>query len=374
MSRQRLVVKIGSSSLTTKHGALSMEKVTEFVKAIAQIKLAGHEVIVISSGAVAAGFKALGYPNRPVTIAGKQAAAAVGQAMLMQAYIEQFGVHQLTPAQLLLTRQDFSDETRYGNAYSTLTELLKRGAIPIINENDSTSIEELTFGDNDMLSALVSGLIHANTLCIMTDVNGLYDDNPHTNSQAKKIHYLPYVTEELLALAGESTSKVGTGGMKSKVSAAQTALSLGVNVFIGKGVQQETFIDILEGKGDGTYIGSFQHETVMPTTKQWIALHSSISARLIIDKGAEQALLHRGKSLLPVGITTVEGKFTTGDVVEVLNENGTLIGKGKANMTSDELTHYRNQQAAKQDTTKHKQPVVIHRNEWVPHIKETMKR
>ncbi|WP_332691228.1 glutamate 5-kinase [Halalkalibacter lacteus] len=374
MSRQRLVVKIGSSSLTSKQGALSMEKVTMFVNAIANLKQAGHEVIVISSGAVAAGFKAIGYPTRPVTIAGKQAAAAVGQAMLMQAYIEQFGTHNLIPAQLLLTRQDFSDETRYGNAYSTLSELLKRGAIPIINENDSTSIEELTFGDNDMLSALVSGLIHANTLCIMTDVNGLYDDNPHTNPDAKKINYLPYVTEDLLALAGDSSSKVGTGGMKSKVSAAKTALTLGVNVFIGKGEHPDVFIDILTGKGDGTYIGSFQHETVMPTTKQWIALHSKIAARLIIDAGAEQALLHRGKSLLPVGIISIEGTFSRGDVIEVCNESSLLIGKGKANMTSDDLAHYRDQQTSHTTASKHKQPVVVHRNEWVPSLKETMKR
>ncbi len=162
----------------------------------------------------------------------------------------------MTPAQLLLTREDFSDQTRYSNAYSTLNELLKRGAIPIINENDSTSIAELTFGDNDMLSALVSGLIHANILCIMTDVNGLYDANPQINPNAKKIHYLPTLTPELLALAGDSNSKVGTGGMKSKVSAAKTALTLGVNVFIGKADQDETFIDILAGKGNGTYIGT----------------------------------------------------------------------------------------------------------------------
>jgi glutamate 5-kinase len=362
-------VKIGSSSLTTNQGALSIEKVTRFVQAIAKLKQAGHEVIVISSGAVAAGFKAIGYPSRPVTIAGKQAAAAVGQAMLMQAYIEQFAAFKLTPAQLLLTRQDFSDEVRYGNAYSTLTELLKRGAIPIINENDSTSIEELTFGDNDMLSALVSGLIHANTLCIMTDVNGLYDDNPQKNPEAKKIHYLPYVTDDLLALAGDSNSKVGTGGMKSKVSAAQTALTLGVNVFIGKGDHPDTFIDVLTGKGDGTYIGSFQHETVMPTTKQWIALHSKIAARVTIDEGAEHALLHRGKSLLPVGIVSIDGKFSNGDVIEVCNQNGTVLGKGKTNMTVQELQEYQKEKAEK-----HKQPVVIHRNEWVPYIKETMKR
>nr|WP_242009785.1 glutamate 5-kinase [Halalkalibacter nanhaiisediminis] len=352
-----------------------MEKVTMFVEAIAKLKQTGHEVIVISSGAVAAGFSAIGYPSRPVTIAGKQAAAAVGQGLLMQAYIEQFAKHNLTPAQLLLTREDFSDQTRYSNAYSTLNELLKRGAIPIINENDSTSIAELTFGDNDMLSALVSGLIHANTLCIMTDVNGLYDANPQINPNAKKIHYLPSLTPDLLALAGESKSKVGTGGMKSKVSAAETALTLGVNVFIGKAEEQDTFLDILAGKGNGTYIGTFQHEAVMPTTKQWIALHSKPMAKVIIDAGAEMALLSKGKSLLPVGVSDVKGSFSVGDVIEVWNQQGRILGKGKANMTVHELETYRKQHHASSSTdNKYKDPVVIHRNEWVPHTKETMKR
>ncbi|MBP3951171.1 glutamate 5-kinase [Bacillus suaedae] len=372
MSRQRLVIKIGSSSLTTRQGALSIEKVKMFVTAISKLKKAGHEVIVISSGAVAAGFSAIGYPTRPVTIAGKQAAAAVGQGLLMQAYIEQFASHNLIPAQLLLTRQDFSDEIRYGNAYSTLTELLKRGAIPIINENDSTSIEELTFGDNDMLSALVSGLVHANTLCIMTDVNGLYDANPQINPEAKKIYYLPQLTADLLALAGESNSKVGTGGMKSKVSAAQTALTLGVNVFIGKGNYPEMLLDIVEGKGDGTYIGTFTHEQVMPTTKQWIALHSTITSYLTIDQGAEQAIRSRGKSLLPVGIVSIDAPFTKGNVIGVKNLSGHLIGKGKANMSSDELLNLQNKQ--NEDTSKLKQPVVIHRNDWVPETKEKIKK
>src|SRR5690625_638880 len=263
MNRQRIVVKIGSSSLTTKQGALSMKKVTLFVEAIAKLKRHGYEVILISSGAVAAGFTALGYPTRPVTIAGKQASAAVGQAMLMQAYIEQFKKFNLTPAQLLLTRSDFSNQTRYSNAYSTLNELLKRGAIPIINENDSTSIEELTFGDNDLLSALVSRLCHASTLCLMTDVNGLYDANPVTNQNAKKIHYLPTLTDELLALAEDTTSTVGRGGKRSKIEAARTALALGVGGFIGKGCEPDMFLDILAGKGDGTYIGSFQYDPVM---------------------------------------------------------------------------------------------------------------
>lgn len=373
MSRQRVVVKIGSSSLTTKTGALSLKKVSMFVEAVAKLKQAGHAVAVISSGAVAAGFSAIGYPTRPVTIAGKQAAAAVGQALLMQAYIEQFSKYELIPAQLLLTREDFADQSRYSNAYSTLNELLKRGAIPIINENDSISIAELTFGDNDMLSALVSGMIHANTLCMLTDVNGLYDANPKLEPNAKKIHYLPALTDELIALAGESTSKVGTGGMKSKVSAAQTALSLGVNVFIGKADSSETFLDILAGKGDGTYIGTFLHEPVMPTNKQWIALHSRSIAKVTVDQGAEAALLTRGKSLLPVGITNVEGSFSVGDVIEVYGEDEKLLGKGKASMTVHELEKFR-AESQKDKESRYNHPVVIHRDDWVPLKKEMMKR
>lgn len=373
MKRQRIVIKIGSSSLTTKTGALSMEKVRLYVEAIAKLKRAGHEVVLISSGAVAAGFSKLGYPTRPVTIAGKQAAAAVGQALLMQAYITEFAKHNMTPAQLLLTRDDFSDQTRYSNAYSTLNELLKRGAIPIINENDSISIVELTFGDNDMLSALVSGLCHANFLCLMTDVNGLYDANPQTNKNAKKIHYLPKLTDELLALAEDTGSSVGTGGMKSKASAAQTALSLGVDVFIGKGTEPDMFLDILQGKGDGTYIGTFQSEPVMPMKKQWIALHSTSTATVTIDAGAEDALLNGGKSLLSVGVIDVEGEFTEGDVIDVKNEQGVLIGKGKTSMNMEDFERYVKLRQSDR-SKKGKSPVVIHRDEWVPIKKETMNR
>ncbi|WP_088102387.1 glutamate 5-kinase [Halalkalibacter urbisdiaboli] len=375
MGRQRIVVKIGSSSLTTKNGALSMEKLAEHVQALAELKKQGHEVLLISSGAVAAGFSALGYPSRPVTIAGKQAAAAVGQGLLMQGYIDQFNRYDITPAQLLLTRQDFADESRFSNAYSTISELLKRRALPIINENDSTSIEELTFGDNDMLSALVSGFIHAQTLCILTDVNGLYDANPTNNPNAKKFHYLPEVTDELIDLAGESGTKVGTGGMKSKVSAAKTALSLGVNVFIGTGNGPQKLVDILSGKGDGTYLGSFQHDPVMPTTKQWIALHSTSAGRIIIDDGAEKAITVLGKSLLPAGVVAVEGSFSEHDVIEVFNRNGLIIGKGKCNVSSQELEQIKglSSSVAKQQTGRPK-PEVIHRDNWVSLKKERINR
>ncbi len=178
MKKQRIVVKIGSSSLADSHGGISKEQLSDHVAALARLKEEGHEVLLITSGAVAAGFSALGYPSRPVTIKGKQAAAAVGQSLLMQAYTEEFRKYGIVTAQLLLTRSDFSRKEQYSNAYATLGELLKRSALPIINENDSISLEELTFGDNDMLSALVSGLVSADILMIFTDVNGLYDKNP----------------------------------------------------------------------------------------------------------------------------------------------------------------------------------------------------
>lgn len=210
-NRKRVVVKIGSSSLTNKNGGLSLPKLSTFVNDIALLKDEGHEVVLVSSGAVAAGFKALGYPTRPVTTEGKQAAAAVGQGLLVESYNQLLQKHGYLGAQILLTRSDFSEQTRYRNAHNTLETLLKRNVIPIINENDSVSVDELTFGDNDMLSALVAGLIHADTLLICTDTNGLYSADPSVNPDAKKFHFLSEITPEIEALAEQTGSRVGTG-------------------------------------------------------------------------------------------------------------------------------------------------------------------
>lgn len=365
MTKQRIVVKIGSSSLTNTNGGLDDAMMTEHVDSLAKLKKAGHEVILISSGAVAAGFTQLGYPMRPVTIAGKQAAAAVGQGLLMQGYAEKFKKHQIVTAQLLLTRYSFVNKSQYNNAYSTLTELLKRNALPIINENDSVSVDELTFGDNDMLSALVSGLIHADMLIILTDINGIYDDNPRNNPNAKKFDFLPTVTDKLMAVAGGAGSQVGTGGMKSKIEAAKTALSVGVKVFIGKGSGENKLLDIVNGNGDGTYIG-YDNGPTMTNSKQWISIHSEISGKIVIDQGAEQALLHNGKSLLPAGIKRVEGEFTTNDVVEVYNENDELLGKGQVNFSAQELALIKGMSSEQAlEKTNGTKPEVIHRNEWV---------
>lgn len=364
VERKRFVLKIGSSSLTNTKGEIDQEKLRDHVEAIALAKQAGHEVILVSSGAVAAGFRRLGYPSRPVTLKGRQAAAAVGQSLLIQSYMKEFSPYGIIPAQILLTRNDFSKKDRYRNAYATLEELLGRGILPVINENDTVSVEELTFGDNDMLSALVSGMVHADQLIILTDINGLYDSNPRENPEAKRYDYLREITDEMLEAAEGSGSSVGTGGMKSKLLAAKTALSLGVPVFIGQEKGKEKLLRILEGRGDGTYIEK-ENMTTVKSTKQWISLHSPVAGKIYIDQGAEEALLMMGKSLLPAGIYDIKGSFNKGDVVEVYGTKG-LIGKGEVLYSSSMLRKMmgkRSEELFKENFLSSIE--VIHRDDWV---------
>ncbi|KKI89348.1 hypothetical protein WQ54_26070 [Bacillus sp. SA1-12] len=364
MEKKRIVVKIGSSSLTNVKGQIDQEKFLDHVQAVAALRKAGHEVLLVSSGAVAAGFARLGYPTRPITLKGKQAAAAVGQSLLVQSYIEQFSQFDIVPAQILLTRNDFSKQERYKNAYATISELLERGILPIINENDTVSVEELTFGDNDMLSALVSGLVHADQLIILTDINGLYDSNPRTNPLAQKIDYLPEVTDDMLKAAEGAGSKVGTGGMKSKLMAAKTAISLGVQVFIGLGKGNQKLIEIIKGEGNGTYIGK-EGLASINNSRQWIAFHSEVSGTIYVDQGAEDALVYNGKSLLPAGVYDIKGSFEKCDVVEVVGPNG-LLGKGEVLFSSDELKNIMGKRSEELREDKVLSSiVVIHRNKWV---------
>jgi glutamate 5-kinase len=363
MEKKRIVVKIGSSSLTNSRGEIDQERFSDHIEAIAALRSVGHEVILVSSGAVAAGFSRLGYPSRPVTIKGRQAAAAVGQSLLIQSYMHQLSQYGIIPAQILLTRQDFSKKERYRNAYSTLRELLDRGILPIINENDTVSVEELTFGDNDMLSALVSGLVHAEQLIILTDINGLYDSDPRKNASANRLDHLHEITDDMLLFAKGTGSKVGTGGMLSKLIAAKTALSLGVRVFIGYGKGKEKLLEILKGNGDGTYIGS-EVLTSITNNKQWISIHSEVSGKLFIDKGAEEALLLHGKSLLPAGVYAVSGSFEKGDVVEVFGEAG-LVGKGEVLYSSEEMHKVMGKRTEELKHTSIYSIEVIHRDKWV---------
>ncbi|UOQ85746.1 glutamate 5-kinase [Gracilibacillus salinarum] len=370
MAKQRIVVKIGSSSLTNKNGGLDLLKLKEHTAAIAALKKQHYEVILISSGAVSAGFYDLGYPTRPVTVSGKQAAAAVGQGQLVQAYNDAFREYDMIAAQLLLTKDVFSSQLQYSNVYQTLTELLKRDVIPVINENDTVAIDELTFGDNDMLSALVSGLVHADFLIMLTDINGLYDKNPKTDPTATRYERLPMLTEEILQQTKhEFGSKFGTGGMKSKLLAAKTALSLGVKVFVGTGSGEDKLIKIMEDRGDGTYIGE-ELSNSYRKQKQWIAFHSKISGRLHVDQGASEAILHHGKSLLPAGIKWVEGDFEVGNVVDIVY-NDTIIAKGQVNYSATELIQSKGEQS--KVAMKHSvsnRPEAVHRDRLVLSIEE----
>ncbi|WP_010632311.1 glutamate 5-kinase [Sporolactobacillus vineae] len=368
MESKRIVIKIGSSSLTDTHGQLDTKKLERHVEAVARLKRAGHEVIIVSSGAVAAGYSGLGYPARPVTIAGKQAAAAVGQVMLLKHYADAFSRHQIAIAQLLLARQDFERREQMSHAYSALSELLRRSVIPIINENDSVSLEELTFGDNDMLSALVSGLVHADFLVILTDVDGLYNKNPTLYPDAVRYHQLAAVSDQLLEeVSSTSGSKVGTGGMKSKLRAAKVAVSLGVRVFIGKGGSPETLQAVVEGSGDGTYIGGADLKPSLKVSKQWIALHSRVSGKIEIDDGAVHALMDEGKSLLPAGIKKICGRFFAGEVIQIVDRHHHVLGKGQVNYSSEQLNEIKRMPS---DMAMNKangdRPEVVHRDNWVP--------
>lgn len=364
MRKKRIVVKIGSSSLTNDQGEIDQEKFNDHIEAVAALRQANHEVLLVSSGAVAAGFARLGYSSRPVTLKGRQAAAAVGQGLLIESYIEKFSDFNIIPAQILLTRDDFTNRDRYKNAYATIMELLERRILPIINENDTVSVEELTFGDNDMLSALVSGFIRADQLIILTDINGLYNADPRGNPLAKRYDYLDEITDDLLEGAQGTGSKVGTGGMKSKLLAAQTALSVGVPVFIGKGKGPKKLIDILKGEGDGTYISNRTPNSIN-ISRQWIAIHSEIAGEIYVDQGAEEAILFNGRSLLPAGIFEVKGDFQKGDVVEVFGING-LIGKGAVTYSSDDLLKIIGTRSGDRTKGLVAAPVeVIHRDNWV---------
>ena len=371
MAGKRIVIKIGSSSLTNEKGGLSKEKLREHAKALILLKKQGFEVVLISSGAVSAGFNQLGFPYRPVSVTGKQAAASVGQGLLIHAYSEIFNSQQIVASQLLLTRDVFTNKEKYSNVYNTLSELLKRSAIPIINENDSVAVDELTFGDNDMLSALVSGLIKADYLIMLTDINGIYDKNPFTNPTARRYDTLTEIPDSMIEnFAVESHSKLGTGGMKSKLQAAKTALSLGVPVFIGTGSGHGKLLEILDRKGDGTYIGHSGIEFIKKT-KQWIAIHSNVAGRIKVDDGAAEALVFYGKSLLPAGIKEIEGEFRAGDVVEVLDIDSRVLGKGEVNYSSKELKIVKGMGSKEaMPRTRQTRPEVIHRDRLVLWTKE----
>ncbi|PZE22616.1 glutamate 5-kinase [Paenibacillus xerothermodurans] len=362
--QQTIVVKIGSSSLTSDEGGLNRGKILFFASELARLHRHGWHVLLVTSGAVAAGFREMGYANRPKNVHEKQAAASVGQALLMQAYHEAFAAHQVGVAQILLTRSDFSNRKRIHNASMTIEELMRHSIIPIINENDTVAVDELKFGDNDTLSALVANLVRARHLVIITDTDGLYTEDPRKNVNAKRIDRVVEIDEAMYRMAGGSGSSVGTGGMRSKIEAARIAMRGGVPVFVGRVSEPGDLNLAVEGVGKGTYFDTSEHN--LPMKKQWLGFHSLPQGRITVDLGAEAALVEGGRSLLPAGVKVVEGEFHPGDVVEVINEHEQVIGRGVVNYTPWQL-----QAVAGLSTDEVQKRIdvhrieVIHRDEWI---------
>ncbi|BBH19667.1 glutamate 5-kinase [Paenibacillus baekrokdamisoli] len=365
---ETIVVKIGSSSLTSDEGGINRERISFFSNELAALHEAGYQVILVTSGAVAAGFRRIGYAARPKLIHEKQAAAAVGQALLMQAYQEAFAAFGesggIAAAQILLTRADFSNRKRIQNALMTVEELLHQRAVPIINENDTVATDELKFGDNDTLSALVANLVKAKRLIILTDMDGLYSEDPRNNPNAVRIERVDQISDEILSFAGGSGSSVGTGGMRSKIEAARISMRGGIPAFIGRVCEPGDMKLAVDGIGKGTYFDTSMHN--LPMKKQWLGFHSFPQGRIVVDEGAQRALLDGGKSLLPVGIRSIEGDFHSGDVVEVINEQEQILGRGVVNYEAWQI-----QAVAGLSTEEVKRRMevvrieVIHRDEWV---------
>lgn len=330
----RVVVKVGSNILADSHG-LNSTRIDEIASAVFGVIGLGHEVVIVSSGAVAAGMRKLGMKTKPKEIMLKQAAAAVGQSSLMWAYEKSFSHHAKNVAQVLLTAEDLSDRRRYMNARNTLLTLLGYGVVPVINENDTVATNEIKFGDNDQLAVLVASLIGADRLIILSDVDGLYSEDPKKNPKAGIIETVTAVTEEIKTLAGGEGSAVGTGGMYSKILAAEKAMKLGVAVNIISGKHPAILLELMQGHRHGTEFLSGEEK--LSARKGWIAYGVKAKGGVKVDDGARSAIIKLGKSLLPSGVLSVEGKFDTGSAIYCFDKDGLKIAKGLANYSSDEM-------------------------------------
>lgn len=331
---RRIVVKVGSQVLA-RGGALSPESFDALSEQIAALVAKGHEVALVTSGAIAAGRYELGLKERPKTIPLKQASAAAGQAVVMREYALRFAKHRLKVAQILLTADDLKNRRRFLNARNTMLTLFELGAtVPIINENDTVVVEEIKFGDNDRLSAHVTNLIGADLLVILSDIDGFYNADPNRNPDAKRYEFVDKLTEEHFQQADTTKSDVGIGGMVSKLEAARMAADSGASTVIACGFDKDVLVRILAGEDVGTFIASGKG---IGTRKHWIAYSVAPTGDLVIDGGAVRALTKNGKSLLPSGIVEVRGDFGVGEAVRVKTESGEEVARGLVAYGSDDL-------------------------------------
>ena len=344
---KRVVIKIGSGVISNTSG-MEDDRVSALSTDICRLLDRGLEVIVVSSGAISAGKGQLGITGRPQTIPQKQAAAAIGQTQIILKYKETFQSQNHNVAQVLLTRDDLSNRRRYLNARNTVMTLLEYGVTPIVNENDTVVVEEIRFGDNDNLSALVTSLVEADLLIILSDVDGLYDQDPAGNSQAELIPVVERITPEIEAMAGKSNGDLGVGGMDSKLKAVKRAALSGVGTVIANGRSQNILTRIFTGEEVGTYFLPAQSK--LTAKKHWIAFSKKPRGKLLIDDGGQQAVIKRGKSLLPSGLCGVEGGFERGDAVRLCNLDGEEFARGVISYSLAEVLQIMGKQSTEIET------------------------
>jgi glutamate 5-kinase len=331
---KRWVIKVGSALVTANGRGLDRDAFSAWVQQIAALRAAGKEVVLVSSGAVAEGMSRLGWVKRPHAVHELQAAAAVGQMGLIQAYESRFQEHGLHTAQVLLTHEDLADRERYLNARSTLRSLLNLGVIPVVNENDTVATDEIRFGDNDTLAALVANLVEADLLVILTDQEGMYEQDPRANPEAAFISEAQAGDPRLLAMASGTGGALGRGGMATKVQAAARAARSGTATLIAHGRGES----VLQAIAEGRELGTLLHPSTSPLAarKRWLAGHLQARGKLMLDAGAVRVLRESGRSLLPVGVSRVEGKFQRGELVICLAPDGSEVARGLVNYSAEE--------------------------------------
>lgn len=333
---QRWVVKIGSSLLTDNGQAVAERAVAGWVEQIAGMRADGREIVVVSSGAVAAGMLRLGLQQRPAGLSELQAAAAVGQLDIAQLWERALARHQLNAAQVLLTHAEAADRQRYLNARNTLRVLLGWGVVPVVNENDTVANDEIRFGDNDTLAALTADLCSADLLVILTDQSGLFDADPRVDAGAKLIEVAAVDDARLDQVAGGSGGALGRGGMQTKLLAARMAARSGIPTVIAGGAEAGVLSRLAAGEAVGSLLSPAESQQRLPARKRWIAAQQRAQGRLRLDPGAVVALRESGRSLLPVGVIEVEGRFQAGDLVACLNAEGHEVARGLINYDADE--------------------------------------
>ncbi len=337
-TRKIVVIKIGSSTLVTEQGKLDRAYIARLAAQIHEIRQAGWSPVIVSSAAIACGLEALGISQRPADIPTLQAAASVGQNALMATYAEAFSRYDILTSVVLMTRHTTARRDSYLHARDTLERLIDLEVVPIINENDTVSVEQIRFGDNDTLAALVACLVGAQLCVIFSDIEGLYTANPMLDSHARLIPEVSNITPDILALAGGATSKVGSGGMITKIRAARVLMVAGIKLVICHGREEGNLQRLLNGESVGTSFIAHNVPHDITPKKLWIALGDNAKGILVIDDGAKKALISHGSSLLAVGVREVRGSFTLGDIVDIQDSNGYLIARGKAGAPASEVS------------------------------------